>query len=331
MNSYAEHGIDIIHVPGRVVSITANSPDYRLLLDSGKQLVATDVVIAIGLGEPKAAQGLRGISPYPSARLRRFAGRNVLVVGQGQSGIEAALVLCSEGARVTMCSRTGQFPAVRTRSPLHKTRIDPITDKYSDFRSIVEKDCLKRGFPPLRNQLVRLSNSVAKLREEIRLAECDLCPWQDSVIPVIDAVIDADRPMLDDHEFIWRYATAINLPTAQRLLNHIDDGSIVTALIHEIDPARFDAIVMATGFLIPSLYCENKIIYFDAGSSQRKKIDSITNELRLIIPGKDDPERIWAIGPVSGIRVPFANFLHTAVRQAHHVAHQIAAPRFFHC
>jgi hypothetical protein len=223
-----------------------------------------------------------------------------------------------------MCSRTGQFPAVRTRTPFHKFQGGQIADGPADFRRLVDEDCRRRGYAPLCDQLIPAGEPVSMLRAETYLAEQDLCPWQDSIVGLIVALADAGVAVATDKEFLWRYVTSINLPIAHRLLARIDEGSIRATTIESLDTEKFDLVVEATGFSPPPLYHQGRDLHFGDGDSRKIRVNRLSRDLRLVLSDTHGPERIWAIGPASGIGVPFANFLHTAARQASLVAKQIA-------
>ncbi len=319
----AHRGIEVRQLTGRVNTVAATAAGYEVGLDDGRSIRATDVIIAVGQGDVRQPPGICGVPPFPSTRLRQMAGRHALVMGQGQSGIDAALVLRSAGSLVTMCSRTGRFPAVRTRTPLHAYEGARITDARVDFRRLVDKDCRSRGHLPFAEQQALAADPISALREEIRLAEQDRCPWQDSIVGIIDAVMDASASVVDDREFLWRYVNSINLHIARQLLTHIDEGGIGLAALDAVDLHDFDLVVTATGHNAPSLYHQGRTLHFENGDASHAPVQRLSRDLRLILSDTQGPERIWAIGPASGIRLPFANFLHTAARQAVSVARQI--------
>lgn len=102
----------------RVVSVDRRSGGFDLKLDSGEQFRARAVVVATGLhGFAYVPQPLRGLVPDgPSGTgpvshssqhpdLGRFAGRDVIVVGAGQSALESAALLAEAGARVRLIAR----------------------------------------------------------------------------------------------------------------------------------------------------------------------------------------------------------------------------------
>ncbi|MFJ9035278.1 FAD-dependent oxidoreductase [Streptomyces sp. NPDC102406] len=113
-------------VPGlervRVVSVDRGGPDRRagfaLKLDSGEQFTARAVVVATGLsGLEHLPRELAGAVPDgPSAAgplshsaqhhdLSRFAGRELIVVGAGQSALETAVLAAEAGASVRVVAR----------------------------------------------------------------------------------------------------------------------------------------------------------------------------------------------------------------------------------
>ncbi|MFC5721916.1 NAD(P)-binding domain-containing protein [Streptomyces gamaensis] len=102
----------------RVVSVDRRGGGFELKLDSGEQFAARAVVVATGLsGLARVPRALAAAVPDgPSASgaishssqhrdLSRFAGREVLVVGAGQSALESAVLLAEAGASVRVLAR----------------------------------------------------------------------------------------------------------------------------------------------------------------------------------------------------------------------------------
>jgi thioredoxin reductase len=104
--------------PVQVVSVDAREAGFRLKLDSGEELAARTVVVASGLsGFAHVPAELRtGPGALPAAPLAvshssqhtdfgRFAGREVVVLGAGQSALESAVLLRDAGASVRVVAR----------------------------------------------------------------------------------------------------------------------------------------------------------------------------------------------------------------------------------
>lgn len=95
----------------RVVSVDRRAADFELKLDSGEQFAARAVVIATGLSglEQLPPELAAAVPDGPSVSgpishssqhrdLSRFAGREVVVIGAGQSALETAVLLADAGA-----------------------------------------------------------------------------------------------------------------------------------------------------------------------------------------------------------------------------------------
>jgi FAD-NAD(P)-binding len=315
-------GVEVRRVQATCDAVIGGDGDYEAVLSTGDRLRVTDVVVAVGVGKARAVDGIPGIPPFPTRRLRTSPQpENVLVLGQGQSAIDAALVLSDAGSRVVMASRSGTFPAVRTRTlpyPVNVGRVDAPADVYA----LTDRDTRGKGHPPLAAQLCRLPDPVDRLRAETQLAEMDACPWQDSVVGILDLLCERALPLARDRGFAWRYFTAIALVTAQRLLRDIEAGKIVVRPLPEVDHNDFDLVVTATGFHPPPLYYQGRTLLLGNPGGAAEMLTTVDSDLRMVL-GAGRPERIWAVGPASGVRVPFANFLRGATRQAQNVARQI--------
>ncbi|MDX6741524.1 FAD/NAD(P)-binding protein [Actinocorallia sp. A-T 12471] len=320
----AARGCAVERVSAACRRITADGDGYHAVLSDGRRLPVDAAVIAVGAGPLRRVPGLRGLPPFPSRRLRTNPQpRRALVVGQGQSGIDAALVLCDAGSEVVMTSRSGEFPAVRTRTLPAEVDLGTI-DLPADVYRLLDRDTRSKGHPPLAEQLSRAADPFDRLREETKLAEADACPWQDSVIGILDVLCDRALPVAKD-KFLWRYVTAIALPTAHRMLEHIERGALGVADFGSVDPAGFDLVVTATGFDPPPLHARRRTLYLTAPPHDAHAVTQLDASFRMVLSPGHGPERIWAIGPASGLRVPFANFFRAATFQARDVARQIAA------
>jgi hypothetical protein len=303
-------------------SVTVRSDGYDVFLVGGREpIYATDVVIAVGVGKPRPVLGITGIAPYPSRLLRQSAGRSALVVGSGLSAVDAAMVLCAAGSRVVMASRSGHLPAVRMRTPGTPVDIGPVSTP-ADIYQMVEQVCRDNGQLPLARQFSSAVAPVDRLREEIRLAEEDLCPWQNCIIGILDVVNQAVVPVARTN-FVWRYATAMLLPVARRLLARLEAGEVILQDLNSVNVDEHDLVVTATGFLPPAMYSDGNALYLKDQPPFAVSAPDLRTDLRLVLSPERGPERIWAIGPASASRVPFANFLHAATIQARYTAEQI--------
>ncbi|MEU7408729.1 MULTISPECIES: FAD-dependent oxidoreductase [Streptomyces] len=103
----------------RVVSVDrGTSGDFALKLDSGELFTARAVVVATGLSgfahlpaelAPAAADGPAPAAPVSHSSqhhdLGRFAGKELIVIGAGQSALETAALAAEAGARVRVVAR----------------------------------------------------------------------------------------------------------------------------------------------------------------------------------------------------------------------------------
>ncbi|MCN9241317.1 FAD-dependent oxidoreductase [Streptomyces sp. RY43-2] len=103
----------------RVVSVDRRTGgDFELKLDSGELFTARAVVVATGLSGlahvPRELAGAAADGPAPTAplshssqhhELTRFCGKDLLVVGAGQSALETAALAAEAGARVRVVAR----------------------------------------------------------------------------------------------------------------------------------------------------------------------------------------------------------------------------------
>lgn len=100
----------------RVVRVKRDGAGFNVVLDTGEQLSARKVVVAVG---PLAFKHLpEALDVLPSHMLthssdhhdlHEFKGRRVIVVGGGQSALETAALLREQGAGVTILSRRPLF------------------------------------------------------------------------------------------------------------------------------------------------------------------------------------------------------------------------------
>lgn len=366
-------GIGHRYLPGRAVRIARGASAYRVCLADGTELPADDVLLCVGTGPPtlpaivRRHTGRPGLVPaaYPEGRLLAGLrpGSLVLVLGTRLSAIDATLLLSAHGHRVTMTSRSGQLPAVRThihhtgRAPLDHSafaRLDP-ADPALPLRVLylVRRATAAVSDRPLRAQVSLATDPVERLRQEITLAEAGHIDWQETVAELVDATNDllstvdtaGRRAALSScARLIVRYVSAFPLPNARKLLAGLDRGTVIlapaapvavspdgtgwTAHWPDRTRTRFEAVVCATGYSPPRLSCVDDELWLDARPADSGAVPEPAPGLRLRFPGRAAPERIWALGTTSHLHTPIVHYLRTAVRQAEAVARSmLSLPR----
>ncbi len=116
MKAQAEHvGTEVIE--DIVVSADLSSRPFRLKLDSGAEMLAETVIIStgaqakwLGLESEQKYQGF-GVSACATCDGFFYRGKQVIVVGGGNTAVEEALFLTNFAARVTVVHRKNEFRA----------------------------------------------------------------------------------------------------------------------------------------------------------------------------------------------------------------------------
>ena len=132
LNQTLERGITVQH--GRVVQVGRRDGVLELILAEGEPLRARRVIVAIGRSGNFRKLGVAGEDrDKVSNRLhdpKDFAGKNVLVVGGGDSALETAIAVAQCGAHVTVSYRKKEFsrPKPENIEKLEALRIDPAAD-----------------------------------------------------------------------------------------------------------------------------------------------------------------------------------------------------------
>jgi cation diffusion facilitator CzcD-associated flavoprotein CzcO len=140
MESFAEYGL---WLQGKlvpqvetqdVVRIRQQDGVFHLTLSEGDELVARRVVVAVGLRYfqrlPPGLAGLPASLVSHTAQLggyEHLRGKDVCVIGAGQSALEAATLLHEAGARPRLLVR-GEGPVFHTRTPAERRLIDRLRD-----------------------------------------------------------------------------------------------------------------------------------------------------------------------------------------------------------
>jgi FAD-dependent urate hydroxylase len=112
--------------PVDVADVTRSGNAYTLTLENGERLAADRVVVATGLGSfdnmPPALGSLPAAAATHTSKIGNFAafaGRDVAVVGAGQSALEAAALLREAGARPQLLVRG---PSVHWHTRVSRSR-----------------------------------------------------------------------------------------------------------------------------------------------------------------------------------------------------------------
>lgn len=116
MRAQAEHvGTEVIH--DIVVSADLSQRPFRLKLDGGDELLAETVIIStgaqakwLGLDSEAAYQGF-GVSACATCDGFFYRGKEVVVVGGGNTAVEEALFLTNFASKVTVVHRRDEFRA----------------------------------------------------------------------------------------------------------------------------------------------------------------------------------------------------------------------------
>ncbi|MEW2578306.1 FAD/NAD(P)-binding protein [Streptomyces syringium] len=370
------HGIEVRHVRDTAVSVSTGADGHRVRLRGGQEISGDEVVVCTGVHRPRVPDGFAAFtghpryldSPYPAGRIRNGLprGSRVLVLGTHQSAVDAALLLCRDGHRTTMASPSGFLPAVRhsLAAPVRDfpplagiarlDAADPRLEAKVTRHAVEAVRLLDRR--PLRAQTSTAADPVRRLREETALVESGVCSWPGVVVPLLEGVIAlsaalpaARRRALMAHFtwFVGRYATALTVLNARRLLAHFDTGALRMApgypravsfdggawrvewprATPDGSTASFDYVVNATGFLAPELRWDpdGKAVHVDGAPGPTAAVDHLEADLRLRPRPGAQPEHIWVAGVGTHLRIPFSNHLRNVVRQARQVADEIAA------
>jgi cation diffusion facilitator CzcD-associated flavoprotein CzcO len=135
ISTYAQYGLDVQRalvpdvVAEHVVRIAREARGFELEIGNGERVVARHVVVATGLThcESTAPQLAHLAAPLVSHTGQHktfvpFAHREVVVIGAGQSALQAAALLHEAGAAVRVIAR--EHVSWNTRMPLERSLLD---------------------------------------------------------------------------------------------------------------------------------------------------------------------------------------------------------------
>jgi FAD-dependent urate hydroxylase len=161
----------------QVQNVSYDGTVFELALDDGERIQAKSVVLTLGIGlfsfRPEQFAGIpRALAPHSSALsdLSQFAGKRVIVIGNGQSALEYAALLSEEKAEVEIITRAPvvvfrpfawrkHLFRIMTPGPLRPLsyRILPPTDlgDIRTVRKIAHPRLFRRQTPEVQELLLR--------------------------------------------------------------------------------------------------------------------------------------------------------------------------------
>jgi len=132
LDTFVEYGKWFRHQLGtdldqrNILRVDRDQPGFRLTLQDGKELRATYVVVAAGIGPfKKKPEVFRNLSPhhaihcYEGREIRKYSGKRVAVIGAGQSALESAALLHEADAQVEVIARRSEFRWIGQHGWLH--------------------------------------------------------------------------------------------------------------------------------------------------------------------------------------------------------------------
>src|SRR6202521_4959781 len=100
----------------KIARVESDAKGFRLILEKGETVLARRLVVAAGIGSftwrpPEFASLPCSLASHTAEHreLRKFAGKQVLVIGSGQSALESAALLHESGAEVEIVARAHQI------------------------------------------------------------------------------------------------------------------------------------------------------------------------------------------------------------------------------
>ncbi|TAM50367.1 MAG: FAD/NAD(P)-binding protein [Paraburkholderia sp.] len=228
-----------------------SASEYRVVLENGVTLPATDVLICTGHGAPYVPDAVRPHlgkpllfeSLYPEAHvLAELEARSrVLVLGSRLSALDSALLLCAAGHSIDIVSPSGRLPAVRTATPracpvpvdaaaLARLDLDCAAATLSwRLLRIVARAARAVHKRPLSAQVERAREPIERMRREAELARRGATDWQEILVAHMDAAqirlhdepVERQRHALAEcSRVVGRYLFACPLQSADALIEY---------------------------------------------------------------------------------------------------------------
>ncbi len=344
-------GIRAIHIEEKVATVKRNSTNGQLTLTMASHChhVADAVLICVGARSKsirdcasllgwKMDEELSVIGPYPSADLLVYA-RNkekIAILGSKLGAIDAAISLCEAGKRVTLISRSGHLPSVRTS----------LTNKHPNPFLVLKERTLSssRHFingigAILKREGIRFHSigrdPIATLAYEIEAAECGNNIWQEHIADIIDiansVLPDADPEITDKIKrrtghLVSRYVSSMPLFNAKKLFDFHKNGQLILKKMttpriiprggrFHLESAgsseSYDGLVLAVGTSNPVINGRADDLHIGYGEACDTHAVPTIDELRQA--------RIWLVGSTNSRWFPIVNYLKFSVDNARNV------------
>lgn len=273
-----------------IVRIAAHSNGFQVALEDGQTIIAARVVVAAGIGAfawrpPEFSILPPSLVSHTSEHsgLGKFAEKNVLVIGGGQSALESAVLLKEAGARAEVITRALRIHWLQgwTSKTLHR-RLGKFTKEFlyaptdvgpAGISQLMARPDLLRRLPrELQDKLRKRSVRPAGARWLVNRLE-DVPVRLGRAVVEVGSVSDRVRVRLDDN--------------SERIVDHVLLGTG-----YRVDISKYD-------FLVPEL----------ANSMKRSNgYPRLSAGLETSIPGLHmlGAPAAWSFGPlmqfVSGAR-----------------------------
>lgn len=272
--------------------------------------------------------------PYPAEQLLQYARdkQHIAIIGSKLSAIDAAISLCEAGKNVTMVSRSGHFPSVRTRlaklprNPFFRSGEPPrrAFDFIHEINSVLKANMAKAS---------KASGHAARtLNFDILSAERGKNIWQEYVADIIDSankyLSEAPARTREKIKFrtkhlISRYISSIPLSNAKKLQQFCEKGMlrIIVGNAHQFrrqgekicfgpmdSPHYCDGLVMADGTINPAIRREH--------GELRVSFASLPEFHETLSIEELNSAGIWLSGGLSVSKFPIVNYLKFSVDNA---------------